>query len=91
MSDLEKYISKRKKDNPDFAEGFEVGYENFKIGILLKQARQKAGLTQLEMAEAIGTKKTAISRLENHTADIRLSTLEKYAKALGKKISISIV
>ncbi len=91
MSDLEKYIDKRKIDNPEFAEEFEVGYQNFKIGLLLKQARQKAGLTQLQMAEAIGTKKTAISRLENHTSDIRLSTLEKYAKALGKKISISIL
>ena len=46
MNDLEKYIKKRKKKDPDFAQGFEEGYKDFKIGILLKQAREQAGLTQ---------------------------------------------
>ncbi|MFW2478856.1 MAG: helix-turn-helix domain-containing protein, partial [Lentimonas sp.] len=77
MSDLKKYITKRKADNPAFAEGFDEGYGNFRIGLMLKQARLEAGLTQSEVAEAIGTKKTAISRLENHVEDVKLSTVEK--------------
>jgi DNA-binding XRE family transcriptional regulator len=90
MSDLKKYIEKRKATNPEFAEGFEEGYENFRIGVMLKQARLEAGLTQDEVASAIGTRKTAISRLENHIQDVKLSTVEKYFKALGKRIEIKI-
>lgn len=90
MSGLKKYIEKRKATNPEFAEGFDEGYENFRIGIMLKQARLEAGLTQDEVASAIGTRKTAISRLENHVQDVKLSTVEKYAKALGKRIEIKI-
>lgn len=90
MSDLKKYIEKRKATNPEFAEGFDEGYENFRIGNMLKQARLEAGLTQDEVASAIGTRKTAISRLENHIQDVKLSTVEKYVKALGKRIEIKI-
>jgi hypothetical protein len=42
MSDLKKYIAKRKKTDKEFAEGFEEGYEQFKIGIVLRQARESA-------------------------------------------------
>jgi HTH-type transcriptional regulator / antitoxin HipB len=90
MSDLKKYIEKRKATNPEFAEGFDEGYENFRIGIMLNHARLEAGLTQDEVANAIGTRKTAISRLENHIQDVKLSTVEKYVKALGKRIEIKI-
>ncbi len=91
MSDLGKYISERKIKDHEFAEGFDVGYQNFKIGVILRQIRQQAGLTQEELAQQIKTKKSAISRIENHAQDIRLSTLEKYAKALGKTLRIKIV
>ena len=39
MSDLEKYIHKRKETDADFAKGFDSGYEKFKISVVLKQAR----------------------------------------------------
>jgi transcriptional regulator with XRE-family HTH domain len=42
------------------------------------------------VARAIGTQKTAISRLENHVQDVKLSTVEKYAKALGRRVEIKI-
>ena len=90
MSDLEKYISKRKKRDPEFAKGFEEGYKEFKIGILLKQAREEAGLTQEQLAKMINTKKTAISRIENHAEDIKLSTIQKVANALGKNLEIML-
>ncbi len=90
MSDLRKYIARRKKTDPDFAEGYEEGYEELKIGVLLRQEREKAGLTQEQLAELIQTKKTAISRLENHAEDIKLSTLHKVAKALGKKLELHL-
>lgn len=52
--------------------------------------REDAGLTQEELAVKLKTKKTAISRIENHAEDIKISTLEKVAAVLGKKIKISI-
>ena len=90
MSDLQKYTDKRKASSPKFSEGFDEGYENFRIGVMLKQARLEAGLTQDDIANAIGTRKTAISRLENHVQDVKLSTVEKYAKVLGKHVEIRI-
>ena len=90
MDDLEKYIQKRKKRSSKFANGFEVGYEQFKIGVMLKVAREEAGLTQDDVADRLNTKKSAISRIENHAEDIRLSTLEKFAEAVGKRITLKI-
>jgi HTH-type transcriptional regulator / antitoxin HipB len=90
MSDLKKYIDTRKKKDKKFAEGFDEGYEQFKIGIILRQARESAGLTQEELATRLKTKKTAISRIENHAEDIKLSTLERVANALGKRLQVHI-
>lgn len=90
MSDLEKYISGRKKRDAKFAEDFEVGYEQFKLGVILRQAREKAGLTQEELARRMNTQKSAISRIENHAEDIKLSTLEKFAQAIGKTLRLRV-
>jgi HTH-type transcriptional regulator/antitoxin HipB len=90
MSDLKKYIASRKKTDKKFADGFDSGYEQFKIGIILRQARESAGLTQEELALRLKTKKTSISRIENHAEDIKLSTLDRVAKALGKRLQVYI-
>ena len=90
MNDLKQYIDQRKKKDGKFAEGYDEGYEQFKIGVVLRQARESAGLTQEELAQRLKTKKTAISRIENHAEDIKLSTLERVATVLGKRLLVSI-
>jgi len=90
MSDLKKYISKRKARDPEFAKDYETGYQEFKIGVMLKMAREEAGLTQEQLAKKLKTKKSAISRIENHAEDIKLSTLEKIARALGKTLRVEV-
>lgn len=85
---MEKYISKRKKKSAVFAKSFEAGYENFRVGFILRQAREELGITQEEVARKLRTKKSAISRIENHAEDIRLSTLSQYAKALGRSLHV---
>jgi len=90
MSDLKRYIKERKVKDIVFADGFDAGYEQFRIGVVLRQAREKAGLTQEELAHRLKTKKTAISRIENHAEDIKLSTLERVAVALGKRLEVRI-
>lgn len=58
MDDLEKYIEERKSKSKEFAKDFEDGYENFRIGYFLKQARKEAGITQEESCITISNKFT---------------------------------
>jgi predicted transcriptional regulator len=90
MSDLKKYITERKRKDGKFAEGYDEGYEQFMVGAMLRQAREAAGITQEELARRLHTQKTAISRIENHAEDIKLSTLERVASALGKRLEVKI-
>lgn len=90
MSDVKSYIEERSRRDLEFAEGFDLGYTDFKIGILLRQAREAAGLTQEQVARRLGTQKSAISRMENHAEDVRLSTLRAYAKAVGADLHVSL-
>ena len=90
MSDFQKYKKKRMKQDPEFWSGYEERLETFKLGILLKQARLEAGLTQEQIAKRLKTTKSVVSRMENHATVIRLSTLEKFAKAVGRKIHIAL-
>jgi ribosome-binding protein aMBF1 (putative translation factor) len=94
MKALQRTIEKRKKNDSVFRshfQEFEDGYREFKLGVFLWEARTQSGLTQQELAEKIGTKKTMISRLENHAENVRLSTLQKIAHALQKELKISFV
>jgi ribosome-binding protein aMBF1 (putative translation factor) len=91
MSDVESTSGSVKDRDRQFAEGFEVGYSNFKVGVVLRQAREKAGMTQADMARRLRTKPSAISRIENHAEDIPLSTIQEYAKALGKDLRVEIL
>ena len=55
----------------------EVGYENFKIGALIHNARIEKGMTQEQLAEKVGTTKSYISKIENNVKEARISTLQK--------------
>lgn len=91
MSDLQKYIDKRKSQDNEFAKNFDRGYEGFKIGEMFKQTRKELGLTQEYIAQKLNTKKSSISRIENHAVDIKLSTLQNFAHAMGKEVKVEIV
>ncbi|MBF0237364.1 MAG: helix-turn-helix transcriptional regulator [SAR324 cluster bacterium] len=84
------YHEDRMKEDPDFFKGHEQRYEEFKLGVLLKEARMEAGLTQEAVAQKLGTTKSAISRIENHAKDIRFATLERFAEAVGKKLEVAM-
>ncbi len=69
---------------------YDEGFETFKIGVLIAEARKKQNLTQQELAEKIGTTKNYISRIENDASDIRLSTLIRIIKeGLGGNLQLS--
>lgn len=70
---------------------FEMECDAFVIGEQLKDERRKAGLTQEQLANKIGTKKSFISRVERGYADIQLSTLVKLFRGLGRQVSIRVL
>lgn len=72
-------------------EKFDADAAAFCLAETLKEERLKAGLTQQQLAERIGTKKTYISRLENGKADIQLSTLFRIFEGLGRRVSLTIL
>jgi HTH-type transcriptional regulator / antitoxin HipB len=90
MSDLKKYIAKRKTLDKKFAKNYDANYEDLKISILLRTLREEAGLTQDMLATRMHTRKSAISRMENKAEDMRISTLIRFAAVLGKHVSINI-
>jgi HTH-type transcriptional regulator/antitoxin HipB len=72
-------------------EKFEKGYEEFRLGMLIQQARIERGLTQEQLAEKCGTNKGYISKIENDIKEVRLSTLRKIVEfGLGGKLELSI-
>jgi len=72
-------------------EKFEADALAFRLGVMLKQARKDLGITQEELANRTGTKKSYISRIERGLSDIQVSTyLKLIAIGLGKQLNISI-
>ncbi len=69
---------------------FENDAQLFCLATTLKEERLKARLTQQELAERIGTKKTYISRLENGKADVQLNTLFRIFEGLGRRVILTI-
>jgi ribosome-binding protein aMBF1 (putative translation factor) len=70
---------------------FEVKAKAFAIGEVIREERRLCAMTQQQLAEKTGTKKSFISRIENGHSDIQLSTLYKLLEVgLGKKIKLSI-
>lgn len=66
-------------------------FESFKIGLLLRKAREEKNLTQEQLGELIDKKRTYISRVENNGSNLTLKTLfDIVEKGLGGKVNISI-
>lgn len=72
-------------------EKLEAGYEIFKIGAMIQEARLEKGLTQDQLAEKCGTTKSYISRIENNIKEVRISTLQKIVElGFGGQLQLSI-
>ena len=72
-------------------EEWEQEFELFRLGVLLEEARNKLGMTQEELAQKCGTNKSYISRIENNSSDIRLSTLMRIIqKGFGGHLKLTL-
>ncbi len=85
---LEKQYGKRgTKDRTEF----EIKAKSFLIGEIIKEERKAAQMTQEQLADKVGAKKSFISRIENGKSDIQLSTLYRLLEfGLGKRIDLSL-
>ena len=92
LTSLSKFIDKEVgKKGTKKREKFESGYDAFKLGVLILQARQEKGLTQEQVADLSGTNKSYISKLEKDLKDVRFSTLQRIiTEGLGGHLEISI-
>ena len=69
----------------------ESGYETFRIGAMIHDARIEKGMTQEQLAEKCGTTKSYISRIENNLKEVRISTLQKIVElGFGGELKLSI-
>lgn len=93
ITTFESHLDKRYgKEGSEERIAFEIKAKAFAIGELIREERRLAHLTQQQLADKTGTKKSFISRIENGHTDIQLSTLYKLLEVgLGRKISISII
>lgn len=92
VKSLDQFVNEQygKKGTPK-RDKLEKGYESFKLGVILQQARLEKGLTQEELANRCGTNKGYISKIENDIKEVRISTLQKIVKmGLGGQLNLSI-
>ncbi len=90
LVDFDEYIEDKygKRGTPK-RENWERGFEVFKTGFLLEEARNNRGMNQQELAAKCGTNKSYISRIENDASDIKLSTLIKIIRdGLGGELNL---
>ena len=70
---------------------FDKGYQSFKLGAMIHEARLEKGLTQEQLADKCGTNKAYISKVENDIKDVRISTLQKIIEVgLGGRLNVSV-
>ena len=84
--DLDLEIGARTKRNPDYPRILAAAERTRALVRALADARERAGLTQAEVARRMGTTQPAVARLERGEADPRLSTVERYAEVVGWRV-----
>ena len=83
------YAEERAKD-PEMEARVDVLVEELRLQAKLHEARKTAGLTQKQVAERMNVNRSFVSKLENHPQDMKLSTFQRYAKAVGMHAEIAL-
>jgi len=81
---------KRKLQNPEFRAAYEAEDKRIELVLQIIKLREKRGMTQADLAKAIGTRQANVSRLERFDANLTLGTLEKVARALRANLRIDL-
>ena len=78
------------RKDPEYVREYEALEQEFALASAVIGARTRAGLTQVELAERMGTSQSAVARLESGKARPSVATLEKLADATGSKLRIAL-
>jgi ribosome-binding protein aMBF1 (putative translation factor) len=81
---------KHKLQNPEFRAAYDAEDKRIELVLQIIKLRQQRGMTQADLAKAIGTRQANVSRLERFDANLTLVTLEKVAQALGANLRIDL-
>jgi ribosome-binding protein aMBF1 (putative translation factor) len=87
---LDEIIEERTKANPRFPELVEAAVERRKLLRELASVREAAGISQTLVAAKMGTSQSAVARIETGDADVRMSTVERYAAAVGSRVTWAV-
>ena len=88
MDDFRRFLNKQLED-PDFRKEWDETEPEYQIMKAMIAARMEAGITQQQLSEKTGINQSNLSRIENGSGNPSVSTLQRIAEALGKKLSIS--
>jgi DNA-binding XRE family transcriptional regulator len=84
--DLDAFIARRTARNPDFPKLMKAAIETRRLVRQLAEERERQGLSQEKVAEALGTQQPNVARLERGAVDPKHTTLVRYASLLGRRI-----
>lgn len=87
---LEEITERRIKANAAFPELVEAALERRKLLRALASVREAAGVSQTAVAATMGTSQSAVARIESGEADVRMSTVERYAAAIGSRVTWTV-
>ncbi|MGH3487899.1 MAG: helix-turn-helix domain-containing protein, partial [Actinopolymorphaceae bacterium] len=79
------------RDNLPVMPGFrEMAIRRRQLATELGELRRRSGLSQTQVAARMGTSQSAVARIEAGDVDVRLSTLERYASAVGRQVEVRL-
>jgi transcriptional regulator with XRE-family HTH domain len=87
---LDELMSARQAKNPAFRAMVDAARDRRRMLRRLAEARERLGLTQTQIAAAMGTSQSSVARIEAGKGDVKLSTVERYAATLGRKVRWSL-
>ena len=88
---LDEVISDRSRKNADFRRLVDSALDRRRLLQVLADQREKLGLTQTAVAHRMGTSQSAVARMEMGEIDAKLSTVERYASAIGQRVEWAVV
>ncbi len=87
---LEEYLEELYAKDPGMEAAVEAEVEALQVQAMLHGARKAAGLTQQQVADRMQVNRSFVSRLENHPQDMKLSTFQRYAHAVGRHMRLEV-
>ncbi len=86
---LDEIVDERSRRNPEFPAMVEAALKTRRLLRDLAERRRQSGLSQTVVAARMGTSQSALARLESGESDPRISTVERYARAIGEELALT--